>query len=136
MTDQQYVYTTHGLGAREKKMGDVESVVNEYAKQGWRLAETGGTRRHYDGAYFRTRDVTIGWLARRCRDTLRRDSSSNGGVAVSRHCRSKGETAVNGRGAHPEALGLLRSWNRWLCGHSIDTQRVPPTENVKTYRRV
>lgn len=40
MADQQYVYTTHGMEARSKQMGDVESVVNEYAKQGWRLVET------------------------------------------------------------------------------------------------
>ena len=40
MANQQYVYTTHGMEARSKQMGDVESVVNEYAKQGWRLVET------------------------------------------------------------------------------------------------
>ncbi|MES3516726.1 MAG: hypothetical protein PPP58_03575 [Natronomonas sp.] len=40
MGDQQYVYTTHGMEAREQKMGDIESVVSEYARQGWRLAET------------------------------------------------------------------------------------------------
>ena len=40
MSDQQYVYTTHAMEVREKKMGDIESVVSEYARQGWRLAET------------------------------------------------------------------------------------------------
>jgi len=40
MVDQQYVYTTHAMEARGKKMGDIESVVNEYARQGWRFAET------------------------------------------------------------------------------------------------
>lgn len=40
MGDQQYVYTTHAMEASGKKMGDIESIVSEYAGQGWRLAET------------------------------------------------------------------------------------------------
>lgn len=40
MADQRYVYTTHATEARSKKMGNLESVINEYAREGWRLSST------------------------------------------------------------------------------------------------
>ncbi|WP_336325945.1 hypothetical protein [Halovenus sp. HT40] len=40
MADQRYVYTTHATEARGRKMGNIESVINEYASEGWRLTET------------------------------------------------------------------------------------------------
>jgi hypothetical protein len=40
MADQRYVYTTHGTEARPRKMGNIESIINEYAQEGWRLSET------------------------------------------------------------------------------------------------
>jgi hypothetical protein len=40
MADQRYVYTTHGTETRSQKIGDMEAVINEYAREGWRLAET------------------------------------------------------------------------------------------------
>jgi hypothetical protein len=40
MADQRYVYTTHATEVRGGKMGNLESVINEYAREGWRLTET------------------------------------------------------------------------------------------------
>lgn len=40
VSDQRYIYTTHGIGAEPGKVGDLESVISEYARQGWRLSET------------------------------------------------------------------------------------------------
>jgi len=40
MADQRYVYTTHETEARSRKIGNMESIINEYAREGWRLAET------------------------------------------------------------------------------------------------
>ena len=40
MAEQRYVYTTHATEARGRKMGNIESVINEYASEGWRLSET------------------------------------------------------------------------------------------------
>jgi hypothetical protein len=38
MAEQRYVYTTHETQVRE--LGDLESVINEYAREGWRLVDT------------------------------------------------------------------------------------------------
>jgi len=40
MAEQRYVYTTHQTEARSRKIGNMESIINEYAREGWRLAET------------------------------------------------------------------------------------------------
>jgi hypothetical protein len=40
MAEQQYVYTTHRTEARGGNLGSIESVVNEHAREGWRLVET------------------------------------------------------------------------------------------------
>ena len=40
MADQRYVYTAHETEARSRKIGNMESIINEYAREGWRLAET------------------------------------------------------------------------------------------------
>lgn len=40
MAEQRYVYTTHATEARARKIGNLESVINEYAREGWRLTET------------------------------------------------------------------------------------------------
>lgn len=40
MADQRYVYTTHRTEARDQQIGDLESIINEYAREGWRLANT------------------------------------------------------------------------------------------------
>lgn len=39
MSDQQYVYTTHELDTN-RGLADLESIVNEYASEGWRLSGT------------------------------------------------------------------------------------------------
>jgi hypothetical protein len=40
MADQEFVYTTHATETRSNKMNNIESVINEYASEGWRLSET------------------------------------------------------------------------------------------------
>jgi len=40
MADQRYVYTTHATEVRGRKMDNIESVINEYAGEGWRLTDT------------------------------------------------------------------------------------------------
>lgn len=40
MSDQRYVYTTHEIGSQGHQIGDLETIVNEYAREGWRLNET------------------------------------------------------------------------------------------------
>jgi len=40
MSAQRYVYTTYEIGRKDGKIGDIESVISEYARQGWRLSET------------------------------------------------------------------------------------------------
>ncbi|MFC7074023.1 DUF4177 domain-containing protein [Halovenus rubra] len=40
MAEQKYVYTTHATEARSGKISNIESVINEHASEGWRLAET------------------------------------------------------------------------------------------------
>jgi len=40
MADQRYVYTLHETEARGRKMGNLESIINEYAREGWRLSES------------------------------------------------------------------------------------------------
>jgi len=40
MSEQRYVYTSHGTTAQSEIIGDIETVVNEYAREGWRLHET------------------------------------------------------------------------------------------------
>lgn len=40
MAEQEYVYTMHATEARGRKMDNIESVVNEHAREGWRLTET------------------------------------------------------------------------------------------------
>jgi hypothetical protein len=40
MAEQEFVYTIHGTGTHGRNMGNVESVVNEHASEGWRLADT------------------------------------------------------------------------------------------------
>jgi len=39
VSDQQYVYTTHDLDPN-RGLADLESIVNEYAGEGWRLTDT------------------------------------------------------------------------------------------------
>lgn len=44
MSDQQYVYTTHKVSG--DAIDDLEAIVNEYAREGWRFngtVEKGGT---------------------------------------------------------------------------------------------
>jgi len=40
MAEQRYVYTTHATEVRGGKMNNLESVINEYAGEGWRLVDT------------------------------------------------------------------------------------------------
>lgn len=40
VSTQRYVYTTHGTEAQPGRVGDLESVIGEYAREGWRLSET------------------------------------------------------------------------------------------------
>jgi len=40
MATQRYVYTTHETEARSSKVGNIESVINEHAREGWRLTNT------------------------------------------------------------------------------------------------
>lgn len=40
MSDQQYVYTTYQANVKRKNLGDLESVINEYASEGWRVSDT------------------------------------------------------------------------------------------------
>ncbi|MEF8814075.1 MAG: hypothetical protein V5A55_09685 [Halovenus sp.] len=40
MADQRYVYTLHETEVGGRKMGDLESIINEYAREGWRLSES------------------------------------------------------------------------------------------------
>jgi hypothetical protein len=40
MADQQYVYTLHETEVNGRKIGSIESIVNEYAREGWRFSET------------------------------------------------------------------------------------------------
>lgn len=40
MDNQRYVYTTHATEVRGGKVGNLESIINEYADQGWRLDDT------------------------------------------------------------------------------------------------
>jgi hypothetical protein len=40
MAERKYVYTTHATEPRGAKLSSIESVVNEYASEGWRLTET------------------------------------------------------------------------------------------------
>jgi hypothetical protein len=40
MADQRYVYTTHQTEAKSRKIGNLEAIINEYAREGWRLNET------------------------------------------------------------------------------------------------
>lgn len=40
MANQQYVYTLHETEVNSRKMGSLESIINEYAREGWRLSNT------------------------------------------------------------------------------------------------
>ncbi|WP_136688609.1 DUF4177 domain-containing protein [Halorhabdus amylolytica] len=40
MSDQQYVYTIHETEATREEMGDLDAIINEYAREGWQLVET------------------------------------------------------------------------------------------------
>lgn len=40
MSDQQYVYTTHEISNPGNKINDLESILNEYAREGWRFNGT------------------------------------------------------------------------------------------------
>jgi hypothetical protein len=40
MSDQRYVYTTHEIDPRSRDIRELESIVNEYANEGWRLSES------------------------------------------------------------------------------------------------
>ena len=40
MAEPRYVYTTHQTQVRTGKVSQIESIVNEYAREGWRLTET------------------------------------------------------------------------------------------------
>jgi hypothetical protein len=40
MADQRYVYTTHETDTQRGQLGDLETVINEYAREGWRLVDT------------------------------------------------------------------------------------------------
>jgi len=40
MASQDYVYTSHATNVTQNEIGDLESVIGEYARQGWRLCET------------------------------------------------------------------------------------------------
>lgn len=40
VADQQYVYTIHETEATREAMGDLDAIINEYAREGWRLVET------------------------------------------------------------------------------------------------
>ncbi|MFB6200824.1 MAG: DUF4177 domain-containing protein [Halorhabdus sp.] len=46
MSDQKYVYTTHETEASQQSIGDLDTIINEYASEGWQFVETisqGGT---------------------------------------------------------------------------------------------
>ena len=43
MSDQQYVYTIHETDASQESMSDLDAIINEYAREGWQLAETLGS---------------------------------------------------------------------------------------------
>jgi hypothetical protein len=40
MANQRYAYTTHQTRVRSGKVSQIEDIVNEYAREGWRLSET------------------------------------------------------------------------------------------------
>jgi hypothetical protein len=40
MSEQQYVYTTHEISNPGNRMKDLESILNEYAREGWRFSGT------------------------------------------------------------------------------------------------
>jgi hypothetical protein len=40
MAGQRYVYTTHETEARSGNISGIEDVINEYAREGWRLTST------------------------------------------------------------------------------------------------
>jgi hypothetical protein len=40
MAEQQYVYTTTQTQVRGEALNSIESIINEYAGQGWRFVET------------------------------------------------------------------------------------------------
>ena len=40
MANQRYVYTTHATETRPQNVTNTESVINEHAREGWRLVET------------------------------------------------------------------------------------------------
>lgn len=40
MADQRYVYTLHETEVRGGKTGNLESIINEYAREGWRFSDT------------------------------------------------------------------------------------------------
>ena len=37
---ETHEYTTHATEARGRKMENIETVINQYAGEGWRLSET------------------------------------------------------------------------------------------------
>lgn len=40
MAEREYVYTTHDTQASGQKLESIESVINEYASEGWRFVDT------------------------------------------------------------------------------------------------
>jgi hypothetical protein len=40
MVDQKYVYTVHKTEAHPRKLSGIDSVINEHAREGWRLVDT------------------------------------------------------------------------------------------------
>jgi len=40
MSDQKYVYTVHETEAHPSQLSDIEAVINEYAREGWRCVDT------------------------------------------------------------------------------------------------
>ncbi len=40
MADTRYVYTAHETEVRSGNVSTIESIINEYAREGWRLTET------------------------------------------------------------------------------------------------
>ena len=40
MSDQQFVYTVHETEVHPDNLSDLDALINEYAREGWRYVDT------------------------------------------------------------------------------------------------
>lgn len=40
MDDSRFEYTTHATAVRGKTLDNLETIINQYAAEGWRLSDT------------------------------------------------------------------------------------------------